>query len=266
MAESFICPPHICPPHIYPRWPAPPNIRALVTTRAGGASPPGYINTCGASLPPYDSFNLGDHVGDDPAAVASNRAALREFCPSEPKWLKQVHGVAVACADSLTEAVEADASVAFQTNTVSAVLTADCLPVLFCNQGGTVVAAAHAGWRGLATGVLETTLNAMHVAPADILAWLGPAIGPQAFEVGEEVRAAFVGDLPETSGAFKPGLPGKWWADIYLLARLRLQRAGVSKIYGGGFCTFTQLSRFYSYRRDRATGRMASLIWMTHPD
>ena len=254
MAESFI---RDCSfaPHIYPQWPAPPNIRALVTTRADGAS-----------SPPYDSFNLGDHVGDDPAAVASNRAVLRESCPSEPKWLKQVHGVVVACADSLTEAVEADASVAFQTNTVSAVLTADCLPVLFCNQAGTVVAAAHAGWRGLAGGVLETTLNAMNAAPTDILAWLGPAIGPQAFEVGEEVRAAFVGDLPETGAAFKPSLPGKWWADIYLLARLRLLRAGVNKIYGGGLCTFTERSRFYSYRRDQTTGRMASLIWMTHPD
>lgn len=247
---------------IQPDWPAPHTIRALVTTRTGGVRSPRHTNVGGVSLPPYDSFNLGDHVGDDPVAVASNRAALREFCPSEPKWLKQVHGVTVACADSMTAADEADASVAFRTNTVCAVLTADCLPVLFCNQSGTVVAAAHAGWRGLAAGVLETTLAAMNTHPNEILAWMGPAIGPQAFEVGEEVRAAFVSDLPGTSQAFRPGLPGKWFADIYLLARLRLARAGVSKVYGGEFCTFTD-PRFYSFRRDKTTGRMASLIWLT---
>jgi hypothetical protein len=238
-------------PFIYPDWPALPGVRALATTRSGGVS-----------LPPYDSLNLGDHVGDAPATVAANRAMLRKYCPAEPKWLKQVHGVTVANADSMHTTIEADASVAFKTGTVCAVLTADCLPVLFCNHAGSVVAAAHAGWRGLAAGVLESTVNAMKTDPAGIMAWLGPAIGPQAFEVGDEVREAFVSDLPETRAAFKPGLPGKWLADIYLLARLRLARAGVNETYGGGFCTLTDQSRFFSFRRDQTTGRMASLIWI----
>lgn len=241
MAESFL----------FPDWPAPANVYARVTTRAGGAS-----------LPPYDGFNLGDHVGDDPAAVAANRAELRTFCPADPKWLKQVHGVAVACADTMQATEAADASVAFQPNTVSVVLTADCLPVLFCNRAGTVVAAAHAGWRGLAAGVLEATLKAMRTNPDEILAWMGPAIGAQAFEVGDEVRTVFVRDLPGASQAFKPGLPGKWFADIYLLARLRLARAGVNQVYGGGLCTYTDAARFYSFRRNPVTGRMASLIWI----
>lgn len=238
-------------PFIYPDWPAPANIRALVTTRAGGVS-----------QPPYDSFNLGGHVGDDPAAVAANRALLREHCPSEPKWLNQVHGVVVASAGNLSGPVDADASVAFKPGTVCAVLTADCLPVLFCNRAGTAVAAAHAGWRGLASGVLEATVRAMKADPSEILAWMGPAIGPQAFEVGNEVREVFVGDLPDAQAAFKSGAPGKWLADIYTLARLRLARAGVTAVYGGGLCTLTDAGRFYSFRRDKITGRMASLIWM----
>lgn len=236
---------------IKPDWPAPGVVQALVTTRLGGVS-----------RPPYDSLNLGDHVGDDAVAVTRNRALLRGFLPTEPKWLKQVHGITVAAADALDAAVEADAAVGFRPGTVCAVLTADCLPVLFCDRQGTRVAAAHAGWRGLAAGVLEASVAAMQCPPSEIMAWLGPAIGPQAFEVGEEVRDVFVRDLPTSAAAFAPGQSGKWLADIYELARLRLARAGVQAVYGGGLCTYTDAARFYSYRRDKATGRMAALIWM----
>ncbi len=239
---------------IKPDWPAPAKVHALVTTRAGGVS-----------LPPYDSLNLGDHVGDEPAAVAENRRRLRALLPAEPAWLKQVHGTTVALADGLAQPVEADAAAAFESGTVCAVLTADCLPVLFCDRRGSRVAAAHAGWRGLAAGVLEASVAALDCEPAEILAWLGPAIGPQAFEVGEEVREAFVRDLPAATAAFLPGQPGKWLADIYQLARLRLARAGVSQVYGGGLCTHADAERFYSYRRDKATGRMATLIWLGGP-
>jgi YfiH family protein len=236
---------------IKPEWPAPDTVRALATTRTGGVS-----------LPPYDSFNLGDHVGDDPAAVARNREILRAYLPAEPGWLKQVHGTTVAPVDSPDARVEADAGVAFESAAVCAVLTADCLPVLFCDRRGTRVAAAHAGWRGLAAGVLEACIAAMRCPSDEILAWLGPAIGPQAFEIGEEVREVFVRDLPAAAAAFVPVKPGKWLADIYELARLRLARAGVCEVYGGGFCTYAETGRFYSFRRDKATGRMASLIWL----
>lgn len=240
---------------IKPDWPAPITVQALVTTRAGGVS-----------LPPYDSLNLGDHVGDGPAAVAQNRQRLRAFLPAEPRWLKQVHGTAVANADTLQDPAEADAVVAFKSGAVCAVLTADCLPVLFCDRQATRVAAAHAGWRGLAAGVLEASVAAMRCDPADILAWLGPAIGPAAFEVGPEVRKVFVDQNPEDAAAFTPHpsrlTPHHFMADIYQLARLRLARAGVREVYGGGFCTYTDAERFYSYRRDKATGRMASLIWL----
>ena len=240
---------------IQPDWPAPAVIRALVTTRAGGVS-----------QPPYDSLNLGDHVGDDPAAVALNRQRLRAFLPAEPKWLKQVHGTTVARADKLTDAAEADAAVSFTPGTVCTVLTADCLPVLFCDRQGTRVAVAHAGWRGLAAGVLEASVAAMQCPPGDVLAWLGPAIGPQAFEVGKEVREVFVNQNPEDAVAFRPHAsrltPNHFLADIYELARLRLVRAGVRDVYGGGLCTYTDAGRFYSYRRDKTTGRMASLIWL----
>lgn len=235
---------------IFPDWPAPSSIQALVSTRTGGVS-----------QHPYESFNLADHVGDQPEAVAANRAILRQHCPAEPKWLRQVHGNAVAQADELHSPVEADASVAFRSATVCAVLTADCLPVLFCDRAGSCVAAAHAGWRGLAAGVLEACVAAMPCKPDDILAWLGPAIGPEAFEVGGEVREVFVRDLPDAASAFRPSRSGKWLANIYALARLRLAQRGVTAVYGGGECTFTDHGRFYSYRRDGATGRMASLIW-----
>jgi len=239
---------------LVPDWPAPPTVRALVTTRRGGVS-----------KPPYDEFNLGLHVGDDPAAVVANRARLRRHVPTEPFWLEQVHGVEVALAEEGGGApVRADASVTRKAGVVCAIMTADCLPVLFCNEEGTVVAAAHAGWRGLAAGVLEATLAAMAVKPGRIMAWLGPAIGPKAFEVGDEVRAAFLASDSDAKRAFTPHeIEGKWFADIFTLARRRLIRAGMNqdRVYGGGVCTVAGSERFYSYRREAKTGRFASLIW-----
>lgn len=234
-----------------PDWPAPANVRAVQTLRSGGCSPL-----------PWDSFNLGDHVGDDPGRVAANRATLRALLPAEPLWLTQVHGISVVDAGAASPAREADAAFARQPGKVCAVMTADCLPVLFCDRAGTIVAAAHAGWRGLASGVLEATVRAMAVRPGELLAWLGPAIGPQAFEVGDEVRAAFLAHDPEAARAFVPHGVGKCLADIYLLARQRLQAAGVGSISGGDYCTVSDTDRFFSYRRDGVTGRQASLIWL----
>lgn len=235
---------------ILPDWPAPANVRGLMTTREGGVS--------GA---PWASFNLGDHVGDDPACVAANRARLRERLPAEPGWLRQVHSARVLELGGEANA-EADAAFSREKGQVCAVLTADCLPVLFCDRAGSVVAAAHAGWRGLAGGVLEATVAAMRVDPGEILAWMGAAIGPQAFEVGDEVRRIFVGQHPEAASAFVPHAPGKWLADIYRLARIRLNAVGVEAVYGGGRCTFSEGEVFFSYRRDGVTGRMASLVWL----
>lgn len=234
-----------------PDWPAPPNVRSLVTTRHGGVS-----------VSPYFSLNLGDHVGDDPVAVAANRARLREMLPDEPVWLKQVHGSGIVNADCAAAIPEADGSHARKSGVVCAVLTADCLPVLLCDRAGTVVAAAHAGWRGLAGGVVEAAVQSLAVEPGDVLAWLGPAIGPGAFEVGGEVRMAFMRSAPEAALAFRPHGDGKWLADIYLLARQRLARVGVTQVFGGGECTYHDHERFYSYRRDGVTGRMASLVWL----
>lgn len=235
-------------------WPAPANVRALTTTRT----------SMGTSRPPFDRFNLADHVGDDPAAVAANRAQLVEklHLPAEPVWLEQIHGAVVARLPTPVTRPQADAAMTSTPGVVCAVLTADCLPVLFCDRAGTRVAAAHAGWRGLAGGVLEATVNALDVPPQEILAWLGPAIGPRAFEVGEEVRAAFIADDPAASSAFAPTTPGHWHADLYVLARKRLARLGIEAVSGGGHCTFEDAQRFYSYRRDGRTGRMASLIWL----
>jgi YfiH family protein len=182
--------------------------------------------------------------------------------PTEPLWLRQTHGLQVANAAQAQAETEADASVARQPDQVCAVMTADCLPVLFCDQAGTVVGAAHAGWRGLADGILEQTVAAMQVPPGQIMAWLGPAIGPDKFEVGEDVLAVFVADLPDALAAFQTIKSDKWLADIYQLARLRLARLGVHQVYGGGLCTYTDATRFYSYRRDGVTGRIASLIWL----
>ncbi|MDR3214378.1 MAG: peptidoglycan editing factor PgeF [Azoarcus sp.] len=237
-----------------PAWPAPRAVRALVTTRRGGNS-----------KAPYDSFNLGLHVGDDPAAVAANRALLRRHLPADPCWLEQVHGVEVARAEDGGQgtAIRADAAVARTAGAVCVVMTADCLPVLFCDDGGTVVAAAHAGWRGLVAGVLEAALAAMATPPERIMAWLGPAIGSTAFEVGAEVRDAFLAGDPGAHAAFaERDTPGKWLANLFTLARRRLARAGVSRVYGGGTCTFTGIERFYSYRHEGTTGRFASLVWL----
>jgi YfiH family protein len=232
-------------------WPAPPRVRTLITTRNGGVS-----------APPYASLNLGTHVEDDPARVAENRALLRSHLPAEPVWLNQVHGIAVCRADTASGVPDADASVTRQAETVCSIMTADCLPVLLCDGTGSVVAAAHAGWRGLCNGVLEATIAAMDTDPTGLMAWMGPAIGPDAFEVGAEVRAAFIAHNPASDAAFSPIGDDKYLADIYLLASLRLQAAGIRSIHGGGRCTVIERDQFFSYRRDGRTGRMASLIWL----
>ena len=242
---------------IIPDWHAPPRVKAFFTTRTGGVS-------TGA----YASLNLGAHVGDEPSNVAENRRRLRELLPATPIWLNQVHGVRVAQGDALalanSGAVEADASVTAQLRVPCAVLVADCLPVLFCAEDGTRVGAAHAGWRGLQRGVLERTVAALDVPPAKIIAWLGPAIGPNAFEVGPDVVEAFTSLSGENASAFGSiaDRRGKYFADIYALARRRLQCAGVHRISGGQFCTVSEPERFFSYRRDGKTGRMAALIWI----
>jgi YfiH family protein len=238
---------------IVPNWPAPSQVKAYTTTRRGGHS-----------QPPYNGLNLADHVGDDAEAVAANRTELVETLNLllEPVWLKQVHGTSVLKANSKNTHGTSDATFTTIYGQICVVMTADCLPVLFCNRVGTCVAAAHAGWRGLAGGVLEATLQRLNVPSKDILVWLGPAIGPQAFEVGNEVREAFMDFLPQAADAFKPTHKGYWLADLYLLARQRLAHQGVTAIYGGDFCTFTDAERFYSYRRNKITGRMASLIWL----
>ena len=240
---------------IFPGWPAPANVKSLQTTRTGGFS-----------AAPYDSLNLGMHVGDDPLLVARNRQQLNRHVPTEPVWLNQVHGITVVDAALASCVPDADAAFARRSGTVCVTMTADCLPVLLCDRQGSVVAAAHAGWRGLCDGVIEATVEAMHAAPDSLMAWLGPAIGPQAFEIGEEVRQAFIAAHSDAISAFTPSSQGKWLGNLYLLARQRLNRLGVTAVYGGGidrdFCTFTDQARFFSFRRDGATGRMASMIWL----
>jgi YfiH family protein len=237
-----------------PDWPAPAWVRACQTTRAGGAS-----------LAPYSGFNLGDHVGDDPVQVAAHRQWLAGQLPAAPLWLQQVHGTTVVRCGEANVGIEADAAVAMAPGQVCAVMTADCLPVLLCDRAGSRVAAAHAGWRGLCAGVLEQTVAALAVPGETLLAWLGPAIGPTAFEVGDEVRQAFLDQDSAAASAFRAAAPGKWWADLYQLARQRLAGSGVHAVYGGDCCTFGDPERFYSYRRDGRTGRMASLIWLQKP-
>ena len=241
---------------IVPEWPAPANVMAIQTTRTGGVS-----------RVPYSSFNLGAHVGDDAVRVARNRQMLSAVLPSEPVWLRQVHGVEVVNAASTSCEPVADAAYTRIPHTVCTVMTADCLPILLCDRQGSVVAAAHAGWRGLCDGVIEATVRAMAITPDQLMAWLGPAIGPESFEVGAEVRAAFIAAQPIAALAFTPHATDKWLAYLYQLARQRLEAAGVNAIYGGGinshFCTYREESRFFSYRRDGTTGRMASLIWIT---
>ena len=235
---------------LIPDWPAPARVRACVTTRAGGVS-----------LAPFDSLNLGDHVGDDPLAVTENRRRLTDTFAIQPAWLRQVHGVGVVEADPALTA-EADASWTRTPGIACASMTADCLPVLFCDRAGSRVAAAHAGWRGLAAGVLEATVDRLDVPASQILVWLGPAIGPGAFEVGAEVREAFLSKHPETIEAFVPSVnAGRFMADIYALARLRLAARGITAVHGGGLCTVSD-PRFFSYRRSPRTGRFASLIWL----
>ncbi len=236
---------------VRPDWPAPLGVRAASTTRAGGVSEGDWAG-----------LNLALHVGDDPRRVALNRERLRQALqlPAEPAWLRQVHGCDVAELGRAAAACEADAAFADTPGQVCAVLTADCLPVLFADRRGRAVAAAHAGWRGLAAGVLEATL-ARFDDPGEVIAWLGPAIGPAAFEVGDEVREAFLSADPGASGAFVPHR-GRWRADLYALARRRLAAAGIGGVYGGGRCTYSEPRHFYSYRRDGRTGRQASLIWI----
>jgi hypothetical protein len=281
LPDRLIIPGHL----ITPDWPAPANVKALQTTRLGGIS-----------SAPYDSLNLGDHVGDAPLAVARNRMLLNTLLPSEPVWLNQVHGTVVANADIASSGCDtllakpadcgssrraaplapkgstapfgggclpqADACIARHRDAVCVVMTADCLPVLLCDTQGSVVGAVHAGWKGLAAGVTEAAVQAMDIAPQNLMAWLGPAISQQVFEVGEEVRAVFVDADPQALAAFIPGQSGKWFADLYTLARLRLSALGIMQIYGGDYCTYRESGKFFSYRRDRATGRMGTFIWL----
>ena len=269
-----------------PEWPAPAGVRAVSTFRSGGAS-----------APPYASLNLGGHVGDAPAAVAENRRCLAAAAglPSEPVWLTQVHGIDVAdldaegradavrhadapglvdasgCADVAERSIPgrvhpADAAFTRQPGRVCAILTADCLPILLAADSGDLVAAAHAGWRGLAGGVIEATVRALGVAPAKLLAWLGPAIGPGHFEVGAEVREALLWGDPGAETAFAPNARGGFMADLPGLARRRLASLGVGRIYGGGHCTYAEGALYFSHRRDGLTGRQATLIWLGPPN
>lgn len=240
---------------IKPQWPAPAHVVALQTTRNGGVSKGAYA-----------SLNLGAHVQDDPMAVASNRQLLAPYLPSEPVWVNQVHGTHVIDASSSTCLQSADAAFSNKPNVVCVTMTADCLPILFCDTEGTVVAAAHAGWRGLCDGVIEATVAKMQVPAEKILAWLGPAIGPMAFEVGEEVKSQFVAKDGQAEHAFV-AYGDKWLCNLYSIAQQRLHGLGVTQIYGAGinenFCTYTDEARFFSFRRDNVTGRMASMIWLT---
>ena len=245
---------------ITPNWPAPANVHALQTNRDGGTS-----------LAPYDSFNLGGHVGDKPIHLAHNRQLLSQHLPSEPFWLNQVHGVNVLNLDEIvavnTDCLpDADASYTSRKNVVCVTMTADCLPILLCDQAGTAVASIHAGWRNLCDGVIEATVAKMPAKSADLMAWFGPAIGSNAFEVGFEVREQFMAKDAKSERAFKPHGKNqeqeKWLVDIYKIATQRLNNCGITQIYGGGECTFTDEKRFFSFRRDGVTGRMASLIWL----
>lgn len=241
---------------IFPDWPAPRGVHAAVTTRDGP----------GVSQSPFGRFNLGLRSGEDEQTVRSNRGALRQALalPAEPRWLRQVHGTTVAELGPLpsVDEPEADAAVSHLSGTVLAILTADCLPVLFCTEDGSAIGAAHAGWRGLASGVLEDTVEQMQRPAASLLAWLGPCIGAPSYEVGEEVRKAFLHFDAVATSAFTPTRPGHWLCDLAALARQRLASAGVRHIYGGGFDTRAD-TRFYSYRQEGArSGRFASLIWL----
>ena len=238
---------------LIPDWPIPANVRAVCSTRVGGVS-------AGC----YASLNLGDHVGDIPDNVEANRDRYQHFAamPAAPIWLQQVHGTQVlAAASQSISGQQADASVTSESGVVCTVMTADCLPLLLCDAAGTQVAAVHAGWRGLCDGIIEKTV-CQFANPTSVMAYLGPAISQPAFEVGAEVREAFIAVAAEAQKAFIAGVEGKWQADLYLLARQRLRSVGVAQIYGGNFCTYRQPELFFSYRRDGQTGRMASSIWL----
>ncbi|HUN26067.1 MAG TPA: peptidoglycan editing factor PgeF [Steroidobacteraceae bacterium] len=246
-----------------PQWPVPASVQAAFTLRAGGVS-----------LPPYDALNVGAAGGDPPERVVENRRRLAAALalPSEPVWLDQIHGTQVANLDEpwgepasgatvpLTRA-RADAAVTHRAHRVCAIQVADCMPVLFAAADGSALGAAHAGWRGLASGVLEATVAALAVEPRRLIAWLGPAIGPEHFEVGDEVREAFLARDAQASLAFAPNARGRWQCDLYALARQRLGALGVGTVLGGGWCTYCDETRFFSYRRDGRCGRMAALLW-----
>lgn len=233
-------------------WPAPDGILAGCTTRAGGVSEGEFA-----------TFNLGAHVGDADEHVAENRRRFTSICelPAEPLWLDQVHGTNVVTDPVSTEPPAADAVLTRQADTVCAVMTADCLPVLLVSVSGQELAAAHAGWRGLCNGILENTVHEFRAPPGDILAWLGPAISQENFEVGDDVRQKFLGHDIEASRFFSPNDNDRWQADLYGLARQRLTDAGVQQIYGGNCCTYADSRRFFSYRRDGPCGRMASFVF-----
>ena len=239
-----------------PQWPAPGGVRLLSTLR-------GEPGAGGASQAPYACFNLGDHVGDDPLAVAENRRMLRREAglPAEPCWLAQVHGVSVADLDARAPEAAADAAMTRCAGKVCVILTADCLPIVFATDTGDTVAAAHAGWRGLAAGVIGATVRAMAAQPERLIAWLGPAIGLEHFEVGEEVREAFLKGDPGARDAFKANARGRFQADLAMLARRQLEDLGINRIYGGGECTYARAERYFSHRRDGITGRQATLVW-----
>jgi polyphenol oxidase len=244
-----------------PSWPVPANVRALSTLRGGGASTGRYA-----------SLNLGDHVQDAPEVVAENRRRLRAAAglPAEPAWLAQVHGVRIADLDLLPDDSSAlpsaaDGAITRAPGRICAILTADCLPVLFASEAGDAVAAAHAGWRGLAGGVIEAAVQALGVAPASLLVWLGPAIGPRHFEVGPEVRDELLRADSGALAAFVPNSRGRFMADLPGLARRRLERLGITRIYGAGECTHQEPDRFFSHRRDGQTGRQATLVWLQSP-
>lgn len=237
---------------ITPDWPAPAHIHAASTLRTGGVS-----------LAEFSSLNPAEHVNDNPGHVLTNRSTIRQMLalPAEPAWLQQTHSTRVVSAEQVQEKTEADASFSTTKNTVCCVLTADCLPLLLYDKQGTMVAAVHGGWRGLLNGIIENTVAKM--PDSELIAWLGPAIGAQCFEVGRDVRSAFINRSAQFNSAFKQQKNGQYLADIYQIARLLLNKAGVKHIFGGGLCTVTDKERFFSYRRDGQTGRMATLIWMT---
>lgn len=239
---------------LVPDWPAPVRVRAVSTTRTGGVSNGAYA-----------SLNLGAHVGDVADAVNENRRRVQEALnlPVEPRWLNQVHGAQAVHLKGRAVTQSCDAAFTHEAGEVCVIMTADCLPVLLCDHAGGVVAAAHAGWRSLAAGVLENSVQALRIAPAELMAWLGPAIGSEVYEVGDEVMRTFLDQDAQAAAAFRRRPNGRWLCDLYALARMRLQALDVMQIYGGGFCTFTDEQRFFSYRRDGECGRMGTFIWLT---